>query len=102
MVIVAKTSRKNFFSISFKDEKKHRTINFINGKLYEKSKKKYIDFPLASEVTSKFLDKLIKINNNNEINFPNYNIVRADALTILKNLRKRYKKIYQLGNETLI
>ena len=49
--------------------KKHRTINFINGKLYEKGKKKYIDFPLASEVTSKFLDKLIKINNKNEINF---------------------------------
>ena len=92
MVIVAKTSRKNFFSISFKDKKKHRTINYINGKLYEKSKKKYIDFPLASEVTSKFLDKLIKINKKNEINFPNYNIVRADALTILKNLRKRYKK----------
>ena len=60
--------------------------------MYEKGKKKYISFPLASEVTSKFLDKLIKINNKNEIDFPNYNIARTDALTILKNLRKKYKK----------
>lgn len=93
MIIVAKTKRSNFFSINFKSHKNHRKIEYINGKLFNQKRKKSINFPLASEVTSLFFDKLMRINNkNNDLEYPNYKTVSFHSLKILKKLKKHYKK----------